>query len=55
MPTVKEAVVGYLADAEARCLADSSIEKLSHVFEKQLLGFANANGSGFCGILVPAI
>jgi integrase len=41
LPTVKEAVAGYLADAQARGLADASIEKLRQAFEKQLLPYAN--------------
>lgn len=39
-PTVKEAVSGYLADAQARGLAESTMEKLRQIFRKQLLGFA---------------
>ena len=40
LPTVKEAVATYLGDAEARGLASSTVEKLRHIFEAQLLGFA---------------
>ena len=36
-------MAGYLEDAKARGLADSSIEKLRQVFEKQLLGYANSH------------
>jgi len=43
LPTVKEAVAGHLADAQAGGLADSSIEKLRQVFEKQLLSFGNSH------------
>jgi site-specific recombinase XerD len=39
-PTVKDAVSGYLADAQARGLAESTMEKLRQIFRKQLLGFA---------------
>ena len=38
LPTVKEAVKGYLADAEARGLAPATMQKLEHIFRKQLLG-----------------
>src|SRR5258708_25386581 len=41
LPTVKEAVNAYLADAEARGLAHGTIEKLRQVFKKQLVGFAD--------------
>ena len=40
LPTVKEAVKGYLADAEARGLAPATIQKLEHIFKKQLLAFS---------------
>jgi len=40
LPTVKEAVKGYLADAEARGLAPATIQKLEHIFKKQFLAFA---------------
>jgi integrase len=40
LPTLKEAVNSYLADAEARGLAPATIQKLEHIFKKQLLGFA---------------
>jgi hypothetical protein len=39
LPTVKEAVKGYLSDAEARGLSPATIQKLEHVFRKQLLAF----------------
>ena len=39
LPTVKEAVKGYLSDAEARGLAPATIQKLEHIFRKQLLAF----------------
>ena len=41
LPTVKEAVKGYLSDAEARGLAPATIQKLEHIFRKQLLAFAD--------------
>jgi hypothetical protein len=42
LPTVKEAVNAYLAaDAEARGLAEGTIDKLRQVFKKQLAGFAD--------------
>jgi integrase len=41
LPTLKEAVHSYLADAEARGLAPATIQKLEHIFKKQLLGFAD--------------
>lgn len=40
LPTVKEAVKGYLADAEARGLAPATIQKLEHIFKKQFLAFS---------------
>jgi len=40
LPTVEEAVKGYLADAEARGLAPATIQKLEHIFKKQLLAFS---------------
>lgn len=40
LPTIKEAVHAYLADAVVRGLAPASIQKLEHIFKKQLLGFA---------------
>lgn len=43
LPTLKEAVSGYLADAVARGLAPASIQKVEHIFKKQLLGFAEKN------------
>jgi integrase len=43
LPTLKEAVNGYLADAVARGLAPASIQKVEHIFKKQLLGFAEKN------------
>jgi integrase len=41
LPTVKEAVAAYLADAEARALAPATLQKLRHIFEVQLEGFAD--------------
>ena len=41
LPTLKEAVNGYLSDANARGLASATIQKLEHIFKKQLLGFAD--------------
>lgn len=41
LPTLKEAVNGYLADAKARGLASATIQKLEHIFKKQLLSFAD--------------
>ena|ERR1700733_9898828 len=40
LPTLKEAVHGYLSDAAARGLAPATIQKLEHIFKKQLLAFA---------------
>ena len=39
LPTVKEAVAAYIGDAKARGLAVATTQKLSHIFESQLLGF----------------
>jgi integrase/recombinase XerD len=39
LPTVKDAVDSYLADARARGLVDESVRKLSTIFEKQLLTY----------------
>ena len=39
LPTVKEAVAAYIGDARARGLAVATTQKLSHIFESQLLGF----------------
>jgi integrase/recombinase XerD len=44
LPTVKEAVSGYLADAEARGLAEPTVQKLRQIFRKQLVGFADEHG-----------
>ena len=41
LPTVKEAVNAYLADAAARGLATGTIEKLVQIFKKQMAAFAN--------------
>ncbi len=41
--TVKEAVAGYLEDARVRGFAPSTLAKLRHIFETQLLGFAKEN------------
>ena len=41
LPTLKEAVNGYLSDAKARGLASATIQKLEHIFKKQLLSFAD--------------
>ena len=40
LPTVKEAVKGDLADAKAHGLAPAAIQKLEHIFKKQLLAFS---------------
>ena len=40
LPTLREAVSGYLADDEARRLAPATIQKLEHIFKKQLLAYA---------------
>jgi hypothetical protein len=47
LPTVKEAVDGYLRDAEAPGLAVSTIQKLRQIFEKQLLDFAEEHSFTF--------
>jgi integrase/recombinase XerD len=39
LPTVKDAVDAYLADARARGLVDDTVRKLTTTFEKQLLTF----------------
>jgi integrase len=41
LPTVKEAVNAYLADAAARGLATGTIEKLVQIFKKQMAAFAD--------------
>lgn len=45
--TVKEAVDIFLGDAEARGLAPATLQKLRHIFEAQLVGFANEAGIKF--------
>jgi hypothetical protein len=40
LPTLNEAVNSYLADAQTRGLAPATIQKLEHIFKKQLLAFA---------------
>jgi integrase len=47
MPTVKEAVGVFLADAEARGLAPATRHKLRGFFEVQLVGFAEESGITF--------
>ena len=47
MPTVKEAVGIFLADAEARGLAPATLQKLRGIFQVQLLGFAEESGITF--------
>jgi integrase/recombinase XerD len=47
MPTVKEAVGIFLADAEARGLAPATLQKLRGIFQVQLLGFAEESGVTF--------
>ncbi len=47
MPTVKEAVGVFLADAEARGLAPATQQKLRGFFEVQLVGFAEKSGITF--------
>jgi len=47
MPTVKEAVGVFLADAEARGLAPATLQKLRGIFEVQLVGFAEESGVTF--------
>lgn len=47
MPTVKEAVGIFLADAEARGLAPATLQKLRSIFQVQLLGFAEESGVTF--------
>ena len=44
IPTIREAVAKYLADAEARQLAPESIKKLRHTTEKLLLGYCSGEG-----------
>jgi integrase/recombinase XerD len=39
LPTVKDAVDAYLADARARGLVEDTVRKLTTIFEKQLLSF----------------
>jgi integrase/recombinase XerD len=41
LPTVREAVAAYIGDAKARGLAVATTQKLSHIFESQLLNFCN--------------
>jgi integrase/recombinase XerD len=47
MPTVKEAVGIFLADAQARGLAPATLQKLRGIFQVQLLGFAEESGVTF--------
>ncbi len=47
LTTVKEAVGGFLGDAEARGLATATRQKLRSFFEVQLLGFAEERGITF--------
>lgn len=47
MPTVKEAVGIFLADAEARGLAPATLQKLRGIFQVQLVGFAEESGVTF--------
>jgi len=47
MPTVKEAVGIFLADAEARGLAPATLQKLRGIFQVQLVGFAEESGITF--------
>jgi integrase/recombinase XerD len=47
MPTVKEAVGVFLADAEARGLAPATLQKLRGIFQVQLVGFAEESGVTF--------
>jgi integrase/recombinase XerD len=47
LPTVKEAVEGYLNDAEARGLAIATMQKLRQIFEKQLLDYTAEHGLTF--------
>lgn len=42
--TLQKAVEEYLADAKARNLAESTLEKLETIFEKQMLAWAKAEG-----------
>lgn len=44
VPTIREAVAKYLADAEARKLAPESIKKLRHTLEKRLLAYSAEEG-----------
>lgn len=45
--TVKEAVDIFVGDAEARGLAPATLQKLRHIFEAQLVSFANEAGIKF--------
>ncbi len=47
MPTVKEAVAVFLADAEARGLAPATLQKLHSIFAVQLVAFAEESGITF--------
>src|SRR5579862_3238086 len=47
MPTVKEAVGIFLADAEARGLAPATLQKLRSIFAVQLVAFAEESGVTF--------
>ncbi len=44
IPSIREAVAKYIADAEARQLAPESIKKLRHTTEKLLLGYCTNEG-----------
>src|SRR5258708_40294361 len=47
LPTVKEAVNAYLADAEARGLADGTMERLRQAFKKRLAVVADQHRIAF--------
>ena len=53
LPSVKEAVNAYLADAEVRGLAEGTIEKLRQVFKRQLVGFADREMAALRPVLSP--
>lgn len=47
LPTIRDAVNIYLADADARGLAPATLQKLRHIFEKQMLEYTEGHGIKF--------
>ena len=53
LPTIADAVSKYLDRAKNKHLAESTIYKLTNIFEKQLLGWAKARGFRYLKELTP--